>query len=211
MDRFAGVIFDLDGTIIDSMWMWKQIDIDFLAERNLEFPENLQKEIEGMSFSETAEYFKKTFHLKEDTEELKEIWTGMAYDFYKNKIPLKNGVKEIIENFHMKNIPMGIGTSNTMDLVIEVLKKHDIDKYFKSIRTACDIGKGKPSPDIFLKVAEDLNVPPEKCLVFEDTFAGVQAGKNAGMVVYAIKDEISAPYADEIILLADRYISWEEL
>jgi HAD superfamily hydrolase (TIGR01509 family) len=211
MDRFAGVIFDLDGTIIDSMWMWKQIDIDFLAERNLEFPENLQKEIEGMSFSETAEYFKRTFDLKEDTEELKEIWTGMAYDFYKNKIPLKNGVREIIENFHVKKIPMGIGTSNTIDLVIEVLKKHDIDKYFKTIRTACEIGKGKPSPDIFLKVAEDLNVPPEKCLVFEDTLAGVQAGKNAGMVVYAIKDEISAPYADEIKLLADRYITWEEL
>ena len=211
MDRFAGVIFDLDGTIIDSTKMWRQIDIDFLAERNLDFPENLQREIEGMSFSETAEYFKKTFDLKEDVDELKKIWTGMAYDFYKNKISLKDGVKEIIEKLHQRNIPMGIGTSNTIDLVREVLKKHDIDKYFKSIRTACEVGKGKPNPDIFLKVAEDLKIPPEKCLVFEDTLAGVQAGKNAGMIVYAIKDEISEPYADEIRLLADRYITWDEL
>ncbi|QIB26364.1 HAD family hydrolase [Caloranaerobacter azorensis] len=206
LNRVKAVIFDLDGTIVDSMWIWEQIDIDFLAKRGIKLPNDLQKAIEGMSFTETAIYFKNRFNLKESIEEIKEEWNAMAYDFYKNRVPLKKGVNEFIKYLKQKNIKLGIGTSNSRELAIEVLKTHNILHYFDTIRTSCEVEKGKPYPDVFLKVAEDLKVSPENCLVFEDTYAGVLAAKRAGMKVFAVADEFSFPYKDEICSLADKYI-----
>jgi HAD superfamily hydrolase (TIGR01509 family) len=207
-----GVIFDLDGTLVDSMWIWKQIDIDYLEKRGLDLPEDLQKEIEGMSFTETAHYFKERFALSDSIDIIKEEWLGMAADFYAKKINLKKGVIPFLTFLKENNIKIGIGTSNARDLAEAVLKNHDIFHYFDSIRTSCEVEKGKPHPDVFLKVAEDLQIDPAQCLVFEDTYAGVLAGKRAGMQVIAISDEHSFPYKHDICALADKYIEdYEEI
>lgn len=206
------VIFDLDGTLVDSMWIWKQIDIDYLEKRGIELPEDLQKTIEGMSFTETAQYFKNRFQLTEDIDEIKKEWMEMAEDFYANHIPLKEGVGTFLSTLRRMNIKMGIGTSNAKDLARRVIERHNILPFFHSIRTSCEVKKGKPHPDIFLKVAEDLNAKPEACLVFEDTYAGVLAAKRAGMKVIAIADASSLEYKEEICSLADGYIeSFEEI
>lgn len=200
------IIFDLDGTLVDSMWIWRQIDIDFLEKRGIELPENLQKAIEGMSFTETAHYFKDTFDLKESIAEIQEEWHQMAVSFYEKRIPLKDDAMTLIEKAIKNDIKLGIGTSNSKALLMTVLKTHRIDKHFKTLRTSCEVASGKPSPDIFIKVAEDLEVVPERCLVFEDTFAGVKAAKSAGMKVIAVYDEVSAGDRTEIESLADAYI-----
>ena len=206
------VIFDLDGTLVDSMWIWKQIDIDYLEKRGISLPEDLQKTIEGMSFTETAQHFKERFQLSEALEDIKKEWMEMAGDFYANQIPLKEGVWTFLVALQQKNIKMGIGTSNAKDLAQTVIEKHNLLPFFHSIRTSCEVNKGKPHPDIFLKVAEDLNVKPETCLVFEDTYAGVLAAKRAGMKVIAIADASSMAYEEEIRSLADQYIeSFEEI
>lgn len=206
LKNIKAVIFDLDGTIVDSMWIWREIDIKYLAKRSIELPQGLQKDIEGMSFTETAMYFKRTFNISDPIEEIKEEWNTMAFDFYSNKIQLKNGVLDFIELVKSMDIKLGLGTSNSRELASAVLKKHDIYKYFDTIRTSCEVEKGKPHPDVFLKVAEDLNVRPDDCLVFEDTYAGVLAAKRAGMKVIAISDELSLPYKKEICDLAEDYI-----
>lgn len=200
------VIFDLDGTLVDSMWIWRDIDINYLAKKGYELPENLQKEIEGMSFTETAEYFKNRFNLEDDVETIKSEWNEMAHDYYKNKIPLKKGVREFLQFLISRNIKIGIGTSNSKELAKLVLESNDILKYFDTIRNSCEVDKGKPSPDIFLKVSEDLEVLSSECLVFEDTYAGVLGAKRAGMRVIAIADELSFPYKKEISDLADNYV-----
>ena len=205
--RFKAIIFDLDGTLVDSMWIWKQIDIDFLSKRNIDFPEDLQKEIEGMSFTETANYFKNRFEIEESIEAIQDEWHHMAVEFYTSRIPLKDDVKHLMAHATANNIVMGIGTSNSKALLLTVLQAHDIEKYFKTLRTSCEVASGKPSPDIFLKVAEDLGVSPRECLVFEDTYAGVKAGKNAGMTVVGIYDEVSASSREEIKGLADLYVT----
>jgi len=211
-DHIKAVIFDLDGTLVDSMWIWEQIDIDYLGKRGIELPDDLQKEIEGMSFTETAGYFKERFKLDDSIEVIKAEWTQMADEFYLNKIPLKSGVQGLLQHLKDKGIKMGIGTSNARDLTEMVLQTHQITDYFETIRTSCEVNKGKPQPDIFLKVAEDLGVEPHKCLVFEDTYAGVLAAKRAGMKVFAVADEFSYPYKNEICTLADRYIDgFEEI
>lgn len=201
------VIFDLDGTLIDSMWLWKQIDIDYLGKHNLEFPHDLQSAIEGMSFTETALYFKETFQLPYTIEEIKREWNEMAWYKYTHEVPLKDGVGLFLDYLKMKNIKMGIATSNSRELVDLVVEKLGIKGYFHSIRTSCEVTKGKPSPDIYLLVANDLDVKAEECLVFEDVIHGIMAGINAGMKVCAVYDDFSKDVTDEKVRLADYFIN----
>jgi len=201
------VIFDLDGTLIDSMWMWRSIDIEYLARFGLDMPDNLQEEIEGMSFSETAVYFKNRFKLKDSLEQIKSDWNAMAWDKYLNEVPLKEGAIELLKYLKEAKIPAGIATSNSRELAELIINKLNIAEYFASIRTSCEVLKGKPSPDIYLLVARDLGVEPARCLVFEDIIQGIMAGKNAGMKVCAVYDEFSEKYTEEKIKLADYYIN----
>jgi len=200
------VIFDVDGTLIDSMWIWKQVDIEFLGKRGIPLPERLQMEIEGMSYSETAVYFKERFNLPESLEEIKEEWRLMAEDYYKWHIQLKSGAKEFLKLLYDKGLTLGIATSNSRELVDCMLANHGIRKYFSNIRTSCEVEKGKPYPDVYLKVAEDMGIDPCRCLVFEDTLSGVMAAKSAGMRVFAMADEISLESKDKLIELAEGYI-----
>ena len=211
-DKYDGIIFDLDGTLIDSMWIWRAIDIDFLGRRDIELPDDLQKAIEGMSFTETAQYVKDRFSLNESLDEIKNEWHDLAYDYYKNKIKLKENVKQLLEKLKGEGKIIGIGTSNSRILVELVIKSCGIEKYFDTVITSCDVNKGKPSPDVFLKVAEMLNIEPEKCLVFEDTYAGVLAANNANMDCFAIYDEIASESEEKIIKTATRYLqSYDEI
>jgi HAD superfamily hydrolase (TIGR01509 family) len=211
-DKYEAIIFDLDGTLVDSMWIWKAIDIDFLGKRNMKLPNDLQKSIEGMSFTETAIYFKKRFDLNESLEEIKKEWNELAYDYYKNKIKLKKNVKKVLETLKKQGKIIGIGTSNSRMLAELVIKHNGVKEYFDILVTSCDVNKGKPSPDVFLKVAEMLNVEPEKCLVFEDTYAGVKAAINANMDCFAIYDEIASESKEDIIRTATRYLqSYDEI
>jgi HAD superfamily hydrolase (TIGR01509 family) len=199
-------IFDLDGTLVDSMWMWKSIDIEYLTRFGIELPDDLQKSVEGMSFSETASYFKERFNLPDSLDQIKSDWNRMAWDKYRNEVPLKEGVLELLSYLKEQGIPAGIATSNSRELVELVVEKHGIKDYFTSIRTSCEVAKGKPSPDIYLLVAKDLEVDPSRCLVFEDVLHGVMAGKNANMKVCAVDDDFSKNDEEEKIKLADYFV-----
>jgi HAD superfamily hydrolase (TIGR01509 family) len=200
------VIFDLDGTLVDSMWMWKSIDIEYLQRFHIAMPEDLQRSIEGMSFSETAVYFKERFKLPDTLDQIKSDWNQMAWDKYLKEVPLKEGVPELLSYLKRQDIPAGIATSNSRELVDLIVERHGIKDYFKSVRTSCEVEKGKPSPDIYLLVAKDLDVEPERCLVFEDVLQGVMAGRNANMKVCAVHDDYSKDDQDTKIKLADYFV-----
>lgn len=203
---YDGVLFDLDGTLVDSMWMWRSIDIEYLGRFGIVLPEDLQSKIEGKSMTETAQYFKDHFQIPDSIEQMKADWNQMAWDKYSNEVPLKPGVPEFLEYLRENEIHAGIATSNSRELVTQVLKVHSMEDYFDTIVTGCDIEKGKPNPDIYLKAAKALSLNPEKCLVFEDIIPGILAGKNAGMKVCAIEDAYSVRSREEKKELADYYI-----
>ena len=205
-ENINAVIFDLDGTLVDSMWMWRDIDIEFLGKYGIEFPDNLQNEIEGMSFSETAIYFKTRFALELTIKEIKAEWNKMAWEKYMSQVPLKTGALKLLQFLRDNHIKAGIATSNSRELVDLVINKLDVKEYFSSIRTSCEAEKGKPAPDIYLLVAKDLNVPADKCLVFEDVIQGIMAGKNAGMKVCAVYDHFTKEDNHKKQELADYYI-----
>lgn len=207
LDNIEAVIFDLDGSLVDSMWMWKQIDIEYLGKFNISMPKDLQSRIEGMSFSETAEYFKAHFPIPDSVEKIKEDWNSMAWDKYEREVPLKPGVDIFLDYCRENNIMLGIATSNSRKLVENIAAVHGLDHYFSCIMTGCDVERGKPSPDIYLAVADKLRVQPKHCLVFEDIIPGIQAGKSAGMKVCAVEDEYSADQREAKRNLADYFIN----
>lgn len=206
------VIFDLDGTVVDSMWVWPAVDVEFLGQHGLELPDDLQQELDGKSFYESAVYIKKRFGLEETEEELMDIWNKMAMDRYVNEVKVKESVKEFLQVLKANGIKTGIASSNSAVLVEATLRSNGVYEYFDSVHTANEVAKGKPSPDIYLLVAEDLQVKPENCLVFEDIVMGILAGKNAGMQTCAVYDEYSAYDDVNKKETADYYIhSYKEL
>jgi HAD superfamily hydrolase (TIGR01509 family) len=206
LNEIDAVIFDLDGTLVDSMWMWESIDIEYLERFGIGLPPELQHEIQGMSFSETAIYFKERFDIPDSLEQIKSAWNQMAWDKYLNEVPMKEGVIPLLEHLKTEGIPAGIATSNSRELVDLIIEKHGMKEYFSSIRTSCEVPKGKPSPDIYLLVAKDLGAKPERCLVFEDVLQGVMAGKNANMKVCAVYDKYSENDQEEKIKLSDYFV-----
>lgn len=200
------VIFDLDGTLTDSMWVWSEIDRDFFRDRNMEFPDFLNHDIEGMSFSETAEYFVETFHLEESVEEIKETWNRMAVEKYRTKTMLKPGAMNMLQYLKTRDVKVGIATSNSQLLVDVFLDARQIRGYIDAVTTSCEVNRGKPAPDVYLLTAQKLGVSPGDCLVFEDIPMGILSGKNAGMTVCGIDDHYSADVRDQKIQLSDYFI-----
>lgn len=208
LENVRAVIFDLDGTLVDSMWMWEAIDIEYLGRFGIPLPEGLQAEIEGMSFSETANYFKTRFpEITESIDEMKETWNRMAWEKYAHEVFLKPGALGFLNYLKEHGIRVGIATSNSTELVRTVLGALSAEVYFDEVHTACEVKAGKPAPDIYLYVAECLGVPPENCLVFEDICKGIEAGKAAGMRVCAVQDAYSKEAEQQKRALADYFIN----
>lgn len=206
LENIKAVIFDLDGTLADSMTVWTDIDKAFFAGRKIPVPDTLQKDIEGMSFTETAAYFVKTFSLPESVEELKEIWRDQAMEQYRDHVKLKPGVLEFLSYLKEHRIRTGIATSNSRELLNAFLEGRRLFPYIDAAVTSCDVSAGKPAPDVYLKTAALLETSPEECLVFEDVPMGILAGKNADMKVCAVEDNYSIDQTEKKRELADYYI-----
>ena len=209
LENRKAVIFDLDGTLVDSMWMWREIDIEFLSGKGIVIPEDIQDfqdELEGMGFTETVVFFKKRFRIPDSIEDIKNTWILMAEDKYSTQVPLKPGAGELLDMLKKRNFQIGISSSNSTELIRTVLKAHEIEDYFGCITTCCQVPAGKPAPDVYLETAKGLGIAPEDCLVFEDVPMGILAGKRAGMKVCAVDDKFSRNQEKEKRKLADWYI-----
>ena len=207
LDDIEAVIFDLDGTLVDSMWIWHDIDKEYLGKYDIPIPDRLQADIEGMSFDEVAVYFKERFAIPDSLEQIKDSWNAMAWDKYEKEVCLKPGVKAFLDVCRSRGIKLGIATSNSRKLLDNISQVHGLHDYFTCTLTGCEIKKGKPAPDIYLAVAKKLGVCPERCLVFEDIIPGIMAGRNAGMKICAVEDAYSADIRIQKQCLADYYIS----
>jgi len=204
-NNIKAVIFDLDGTLINSMYIWEEMDVRFLKKRGITLTGELFDDLQTNSFVDMAIYFKNRFTLKETIEEIINEWVTEAKHLYANELRLKPDSKEFLKFLKENKYRIALGTSNELSLAQSVLKNNDVLDYFETIVTGCSGLKGKPAPDIFLQVAKNLNVSPADCLVIEDTLVGVLAAKNAGMKVYAVADEFSKHDIEKIKEKADGF------
>lgn len=210
MREIKAVIFDMDGSLVDSMWIWKDIDIAYLSQFGYDVCEEkveaFQKEIEGMSFAETARWVSAHFDIPRTVDEMMEDWNRMAWDKYEREVFLKPGVAEFLQECQKRNILLAIASSNSRELVDNVICSRGLQGVFTVIKTGSDGLPGKPAPDVYMAAAQELKVEPANCLVFEDVPAGIRAAKSAGMYVCAVEDAYSAHQRDEKKELADDYI-----
>lgn len=207
LENIDAVIFDLDGTLIDSMWVWKSLDDIYIEKYNIVQPDDFHSVMEGMSYTEVATYFRDEFKLPMTVEEIKKEWQDMTLEMYHNDVQLKDGVREMLAHLEANNIQIGLATSSSIEHVEAVLEGRGIRHYFATLSTSCAVNAGKPAPDVYLKAASDMGVEPCRCLAFEDVPKGVMAGKNAGMKVCAVEDKGNIKQRQQLRELADYYTS----
>lgn len=206
LKNIEAAIFDMDGTLIDSMWVWDSIDTIYLKKRNLIIPSNLKSDIENLTFLDAAKYFKNKFDLPDSLDEIMNEWNNTAYHEYANNVNLKPFVKEYLLKLKSLNIKLGLATNNCTMLLETVLKKHGIYDLFNAITTTDEVTRGKDYPDIYLLTAKKLEIQPKNCIVFEDILPAVIGAKAAGMKVIGVHDSYAEPQKKAIIEKADRYI-----
>ncbi len=198
------VIFDLDGTIIDSMGTWENIDHSFFTNRDLSLTSDYLSAVKTMSFSKAARYTKARYDLPESEEEIMQEWMKVALVEYE-KIKLKQGVREYLTWLNNNDIKIGLATTNIPPLIEIVLKNNDVSHLFSAITTGSEVSRDKSHPDIYLLTAQKLAVNPENCIVFEDTLVGVTGASKANMIVIGIYDAYSAKDKEQIQELATDY------
>ena len=206
------VIFDVDGTLIDSMGVWEEVDRIYLTRHGKPMSEDLQRKLAGLSILQAADYFRNVIGIDDPPEKMLAEWNELAFEQYRHEIQMKPGAAKWLSLIEEKELPMAVATSNTRKLAMTALHAQDIEHYFRVIMTGEDVVKGKPDPFVYQEAARRLGVNPKNCLVFEDIPEGIQAGLSAGMTVCALQDDFSDYQIEEKKKLAHYYInSFEDI
>ena len=212
MKDFEGAIFDLDGTLLDSLWVWDEVDKNFLGRRGIDVPNDYMDIINPMSVMQTAEYTIERFSLSDTPQDLIKEWNMLALKEYKSNVNMKPGAHEYLHNLKKQGIKLGIATASDPEIYVPALKNLGIYDLFDAITHADEVSRGKDFPDIYLLTAQKLGIAPEKCVVFEDIFSGINSAKSAGFYTIGVHEEYSKKDTDKIIRTADMYIlSFDEL
>lgn len=193
-----GAIFDLDGTLLDSMNLWTKIDREFLERRGITYTLDYSKAITHMELLETANYTIKRYSLNESAEAVIGEWHEAANKEYANNIILKDGAYEFLMYLKKNNYKLAVATSSSKEVFMPCLKRVGIDKLFDAIVTSSDVGVGKSSPKIYLHGASLINVEPKDCFVFEDLPIALASAKSAGFITIGVLDPFSIDLFDEI-------------
>ncbi len=186
--RFSAVLFDLDGVLADSEAMWNGIDGAMLADYGVTYSGEHKAQVLGKSFPIALQFYKDTFNVRAEIEEMSLRRSDIALDFYANRIPMFDSAPKVLSDLRDLDLRLSLATSSISALVLPFLERHDLTKYFDALTTGEEVEYGKPHPDIYLKAAAKVGIEPARCLVVEDALAGVQSGKSAGMTVVAIPD-----------------------
>lgn len=191
LKNIEGAVFDLDGTLLDSSWVWEKVDEKFLGDRGFQVPDDYVDEISPLGAERAAVYTIERFGLNEDKDDIVREWIEMAKKEYATEVVCKPYAKEFLEELHKLNIKMAVATSSDRELFMKTLEREGILKYFHKIVTVDEVERGKGYPDIYEEAARRIKVNPHKCLVFEDILAGVTGASLGEFNVVAVFDEKS--------------------
>ncbi len=194
------VIFDMDGVIIDSAWIWKRAEEEVFSSVGVKLSKELCRLTEAMT---TAEVTKFWFDRHPWTNKsLKEVENGVidrVTQLIEEEGRAVDGIEDFIKSLKIKGYKIGLATNSPSSLIPVVLKKLKLDKYFDATSSAEYEVEGKPSPFVYLTAAEKLNSRPEDCIAVEDSVSGLLAAKKAGMKTIAFLKGSQNSLGNEIV------------
>ena len=191
--KIKGAIFDMDGTLVDSLsfWdiLWERMGETYLGKKNFRPSEEVDKNVRTMIFTKAMGYVKNVYSIDVSEDELTNFGTSSLADFYRNTVGLKTGARELLDALEAKGIKMCLATATDMQYVRIALEKLDLNKYFVSVMSCADIGKGKDQPDIYLNAVDALGFAREDICVFEDSYVALETARNIGLKTIGIFDK----------------------
>ena len=208
--NIKAAIFDMDGTLVDSLFLWGVLWSAFgeryLNDSRFSPSADDDKKVRTLTLKDAMDLIHNRYDLGESGEELLELANSMIMDFYASRVELKNGVKEFLEHCKNNGVKMCIVSATEPELIDVAIKNCDIGKYFLTLFSCGDIGKGKEEPDIFLQAAEFLDTEIEKTWVFEDSLTAIETVTKIGMPTVGIYDRYNFGQ-DKIKEIATEYIA----
>lgn len=203
----SGAIFDADGTLLDSMWIWNDIGIRYLESLNIIPEADFSKKLITMSLNQSVEYIKQHYYIKEDSDRMIHDISRLANDFYEYEVKLKPGVLNILMWLYQRNIPITIATSSDKSYLIKAFRRLDVLKYFKKIYTCVDYNTNKNLPYIYIKASETFKCNKENIYIFEDAYHAAKTAHEAGFKLIGIFDESAKADTSKIKAISDIYLN----
>ena len=201
-----GAIFDFDGTLVDSMFIWDTFGEDYLRTLGKEPKENLTETFKTFTLEQAAEYYREHYGVTLSVGEIVDGVNEMVSEIYRTKVALKKGVLELLRDLQGKGVNMCVATVTDRPIVEDVLKKLGIRDFFTEIFTCAEVGHNKETPHIYRAALEVLGTRKEETVVFEDALHALMTAKNDGFPVAAVYDKHEAKQI-EMRAEADYYIS----
>lgn len=203
---FEGYIFDLDGTLLDSMEVWRKIYAAPFKEAGMSMPKNLLEQINHLSLNDSARFTVERTGLPFSPSELMQKWMGTARWVYAHDVRLKEGAKELLLELYRRGKRIGIATANPQGIFEACLKREGIADLFMSATSVDEVPRGKGFPDIYREEARRLGLSAGECLVFEDSHMGVRGAKDGGFAVVGVYDKQSEKFAAQMQKECDAYV-----
>lgn len=200
------LIFDLDGTLIDSNGVWVEVDKTFLARRGAPYTKEYYEGVAHTILQNCAVFTKKYLNLTESCEEIIAEWMELAAGQY-HTVALKPGVREYLERCRSAGHRMVIFTACVPEHCRAAMEAHNLSPYFEQVIYAQELGEDKRSPAIFRHVADMLGVSPKECVLFDDSLSACKAAKAAGMTVVGVYDPFFHTSAPDMREVCDQYIT----
>ena len=202
-----GAIFDMDGTLLDSMHLWRGWDVRYLQTLGITPTPEQSEKMTGMMLEELGEYIPKTFHLDLSPKEVIDGVNRMQEPGYFQEVTVKPTVRDTLEELRRRGVPMVLATATERYLTEGALDRLDLAKYFLKIFTCHEMHKSKYEPDIFLAAGAFLGTPKESTWIFEDTLYSIRGAKLSGCPVAGVEDKWSAHNREEIRETCDLYLT----
>lgn len=199
-------LFDLDGTILDSLKIWNDIDLLFFKNHNLIMGEDYHIAIAPLTLEETATYTKNTYKLDIDEEQIMKEWSDLAIKEYAENVNLKKGVKEFLDYLKNKNVHLAIATSCNEEMFKPCLERYGIVSYFEHFYTSQNLKINKSNTNFFKEILNEYKIEPDQILFFEDSLASMKCAKSLGFNIVAVMDKKWEKQKEEIIASSDDQI-----